>query len=107
MIKSVASMQNGKASKSEKIKMLAGIIIGIGADAVISAILKKHVPVTKGWRKIGMALGSFIIAMKVGEDCENYFYKVWDETSDALKEAKTELEKTSEEEEVAADVVAG
>lgn len=100
MIKSVASMQNGKTTKNEKIKMCIGILVGIGADAVVSAILKQHVPVAKGWRKALMALGSFVLAMKVGEDCENYFHKVWDETSDALKEAKTELEKTSEEEEV-------
>ena len=97
MIKSVASMQKGKIDRNEKLKMTAGILVGLGADAVISSLLKTHVPAVKGWRKIGMALGIFILSLKVGEDCENYFYKVWDETRDALKEAKTEMEKAQEE----------
>ena len=97
MIKSVASMPKGTVDKGEKIKTVAGILAGLGADAVISSLLKAHVPAVKGWRKIGIALGIFIISLKVGEECEEYFRKVWDETRDALKEAKTEMEQPKEE----------
>lgn len=103
MIKSVASIQKGTTEKGEKIKTVAGILAGLGADAVISSLLKSHVPAVKGWRKIGIALGIFIISLKVGEECENYFCKVWDETKKALKEAKTEMETAEKEAEAESD----
>lgn len=91
MIKSIATMQNGPQSKGDMIKMGAGIVIGMAADMAVSVLLTKHMPLYLGWKKWALKLGVFVLGMKVGEDCEEYFYKVWDDTKDALKEAKTEM----------------
>lgn len=103
MIKSLMTMQNGKLDKKEMLKMAAGMVIGISADVVISMLLKKNLPPVRGYRKVAAAIGTFILSMKIGEDCENYFYKVWDETKDTLDEAKTEIEKAAVEGQVEAN----
>lgn len=97
MVKSIATMQDGKTEMSEKLKMAAGFVVGIAADMAIGAILKTHIPVMRGWRKLMVGIGAFIIGMKVGEDCENYFYKVWDDTKQVVDEANAELKKMAEE----------
>lgn len=104
MVKSIVSMQNGTMEKSEMIKMTAGIVIGIAADMVVSALIKEHLPFARGWRKGMLRLGVMIISMKIGEDCENYFNKVWDETKSALDEAKTEIEQAVPETETKEEV---
>ncbi len=97
MVKSFISMQSGKIDKKEMIKMSAGMLIGVGADVTVSLLLKHLLPPVKGRHKIAVAIGSFILSMKIGEDCETYFYKIWDETKAALDEAKTVIEQDEAE----------
>ena len=98
MVKSIVSMQNAdEMGKAEKVKMITGIVIGVAADMAVTTMLKTHLPVLRGWRKLMIGIGAFIIGMKIGEDCENYFYKVWDDTKTSLKEAKNELEQIGKE----------
>ena len=98
MINSIVSLQNGKMEKGEMIKMAAGIVIGIAVDMAVGAVIKEHLPFARGWRKGMLKLGVFALSMKIGEECENYFYKVWDDTKASLDEAKTELQNIGKEE---------
>ena len=76
----------------DMLRMAAGMIVGIGADMAISALLGSHIPAGSGWKRVMRKLGIFIISMKIGEDCEVYFNKVFDETRDALGEARKEMQ---------------
>lgn len=78
--------------KGELLKMAAGMIVGIGADMALSALLGAHVPESVGWRKLLRRIGIFVLAMKAGEDAENYFNRVYEETQNALNEAKKEMQ---------------
>lgn len=86
MIKSAIAMQNDKLSKREMIKMGAGLLIGVAVDMTVTALVGRYLPSTKGWRRVMRAVGTFALGMKIGEDVENYFYQVYDETKDAIKE---------------------
>lgn len=92
MVNSLISMQKEKLTTKDKVKQIAGLAICFGADFAITMLLGSHMPIMKGWKKGLAAIGTFIIAMKVGEDCENYFYKVFDDTETVIKEAKTEID---------------
>lgn len=89
MIRSITDIQKG-TSNADKVKSLIGIAVGLGADAAISMLLKSHLPPVKGWKKLGIGLGIFVLSMKVGEECEEYFRKVWEDTVKAFREARTE-----------------
>lgn len=104
MVKSIASMQDKELTTKDKIKMGVGIAICFGADMVITTLIGHHMPSLKGWKKAMTMLGTFMIGMKVGEDIENYFYQVCDDTETALKEAKNEIDEVSKE--VAAEMEA-
>lgn len=93
MIQNAVKMTAGEPmKKGDMLKMAAGIIVGIGADMALSALLGAHVPECIGWKKALRRLGIFILAMKAGEDAENYFNQVFDETRDALSEARKEMQ---------------
>ncbi len=93
MIKNAVKSLSGEPMKTgDMVRMAAGMIVGIGADMAISALLGSHVPEGMGWRRMLRKLGIFVLAMKVGEDAEAYFNKVFDETRDALIEAHKEME---------------
>lgn len=80
-------------STSETIKLAAGLAVAFAADIAITTLLKQHIPIGHGFMKLMTKLGIFAIGMKVGEDVEEYFHKVWDDTAEAAKEAKKEAEK--------------
>ena len=97
MIKSINNLKN-ISKDNDILKTAVGIIAGFSADMTISALIKYLLPKVGGWKKAAFAIGTFVIAMKIGEDCEAYVNKVWDETATTLNEAKTELKKAEEEE---------
>lgn len=72
--------------KGDLLKMAVGMIVGIGADMAVSAILGTHMPEGAGWRKAMRRIGIFILAMKAGEEAEEYFCKVYDDTRDTINE---------------------
>lgn len=92
MINSIASMQNGNLSKKDMLKMAIGIVVCVGTDITVTTLIGHHMPTLKGWKKMAVMLGTFVLGMKAGEDAENYFYKVFDETETELKKTKTELD---------------
>lgn len=92
MINSIMKIGNEKLTKKEMIKLAAGIAVNVCADLTITALMAAHMPVGTGIRKVIRWIGMFAIGMKVGEDAENYFYKVYDETCNTMKEVKDELE---------------
>ena len=99
MIQSAVKTFSGEPlKKGDLFKMAAGMIVGIGADMALSALLGTHVPEGVGWRKLMRRLGIFVLAMKAGEEAENYFNKVFEETRDALNDARKEMEKPVEAE---------
>lgn len=79
-------------SMGKTIKLGTGLVIAFAADIAVSSLLKTHIPVGKGIVKLLMKLGIFTIGMKVGEDVENYFYKVCEDTKAAWEEARKEAE---------------
>ena len=81
----------------ETVKLGVGLVFGFAADMAISALLKSHIPQTSGFTKVMVKLGVFAIAMKVGEDVENYIYKVADEAKETYIEAKEEAKKAVQE----------
>ncbi len=97
MINSLASMKDKEMTKKDMLKMAAGIVICIGADVTVTTLIGHHMPSLKGWKKYAVMLGTFVLGMKAGEEAENYFYQVFDETEQTLKQAKTEIDKVVEE----------
>lgn len=98
MFKSIAMMQQSDKmmTKKDMIKMGIGIAIAFGVDFTVSTLISHHLPSARGWKKLMYMLGTMALSMKVGEDCEEYFYVMFDETSAAMKEAKEELDKVAE-----------
>lgn len=86
----VSIMDPKEKTAGETLKMGVGLIFSFAADMAVTAMLKQHVPAGKGLMRIMTKLGIFAIGMKVGEDVENYFYKIVDDTTAAMKEAKEE-----------------
>ena len=96
MIQNAVKTLSGEGmTKGEMLKMAAGIIVGVGADMALSAFLGAHMPEGVGWRRVMRRIGIFVLSMKIGEDAENYFNKVFDETREAMSEAKKEMQKSS------------
>lgn len=81
----------------ETIKLGVGFAIGIAADIAVTVLIKGHLPVTKGFTKLMVKVGVFAIGMKIGEDVENYFYKVVDDAKETYNEAKKEAKKAVQE----------
>lgn len=81
----------------ETLKLGAGFVIGLAADIAITALLKGRIPPGKGFTRLMIKLGVFAIAMKTGEDVENYFYKVVDDTKEAYQEISQEAKKAVQE----------
>lgn len=92
MITSIAQMQNEKITGKDMIKTAIGVVVGIGVDMTISTLIGHHLPILKGWRKMMVRIGTFALAMRIGEETENYFYKAFEETEATLKKAKKELD---------------
>lgn len=97
MIKSLVEMQNGTIDKKAMVKTLTGMLICVGVDVTVTTLIGHHMPSIRGWRRLAIGLGTFVLGMKAGEEAENYFYKVFDETTAALTEAKNELEQAVDE----------
>ena len=95
----MASLTNIKKADSlgETIKLGAGMVLGLAADMAVAALLKRHIPVSKGITKVLIKLGIFAVAMKIGDDVETYFYKVADEAKETFAEAKEEAKKAVQE----------
>ena len=81
----------------ETIKLGVGLVVGFAADMAVTALLKGHIPPSKGITRLMIKLGVFAIAMKVGEDVENYVYKVADDAKQTYAEAKEEARKAVQE----------
>ena len=92
MIKSIKMIKGDENSMKDKAKMALGVIFGLAADAAVTAALGTLMPSATGWKKLLRMGGTFILGMMVGEHAEEYVYKVFDETAEALKDAKKELE---------------
>ena len=93
-------MGNGEKMKPKDIlKISAGLVVSVGADIAVCSLFGSHMPAGKGVAKILCKIGSAMLAMMAGEAAEEYFYKIFDETAEALNEAKTEVEKLETEEE--------
>ena len=97
-ITKVGSDDEKKLTTIEKVKLTAGFLIGIGADMTVAALIGRYLPNVSGWRKVMMRLGAFVIAMKIGEECEKYFCTVYEETATAIKEAHDEIKAAEEAE---------
>lgn len=95
----MASLANLKNANGwgETLKLGAGMVIGMAADMAVAAILKQHIPVSRGITKLMIKLGIFAVAMKVGDDVETYFYKVADDAKATYMEAKEEARKAVQE----------
>ena len=91
MIQSMKMMKEGKDAKGT-VKMALGLIFGLAADAAVTAALGSLMPAGKGWKHLLRMGGTFILSMMTGEKVEEYVCKVFDETDQALKDAKKELE---------------
>jgi hypothetical protein len=96
MIKSLAKINKANGI-GETIKFGVGMVVGISVDLALTALLKGHIPPGKGVTRWLIKLGIFGMAMKAGEDVENYFYKVVDDTKEAFNEAKEETRKALNE----------
>jgi hypothetical protein len=93
MIKSLSKITNGeKMTTGEIIKTGLGLVISLGTDIAVCSLFG-HFIGGKGAIRILGKIGAAILAMKAGEDAEEYFYKIFDETKDALDEAKVEVDK--------------
>ena len=86
-------MQGGEMDKKELLKMGAGLVVGFAADIAVGALFHAHIPPQRGFVKLLTKLGIFVLAMKAGEEAEEYFYKVMDDTKAAMNEAKEEAKK--------------
>lgn len=101
MIANLVNLKKGdtKMSKAEAIKMGIGTIISLGVDFALGTVLGSFLPVSmRGWKRALYCIGALGLSLKLGEDAENYFYKVYDETKQAVTEAKKELDETTPEE---------
>ncbi|MBO7452308.1 MAG: hypothetical protein J6U54_18420 [Clostridiales bacterium] len=77
----------------DNVKLGVGLLAGFAADMVVAGLLKAHMPITKGVIKLLVTFGIFVIAMKAGEEVEEYVVRVWDDTRDSIKEAQEEARK--------------
>jgi hypothetical protein len=76
---------------ADTLKMSLGLIFGIAADAAVSAALGGLMPAGRGWKHLLRIGGTFVLAMMVGEKAEEYVCKVFDDTRNAMTEAKKEM----------------
>ncbi len=97
MIQSIVSMGDKKLTKKEMAKLGLGFFIGACADLTVSALIGHLLPSSTGIRRLIRGIGIFVIGLKVGEDIENHFYKVYDETESTIAEAKEEFAKDIQE----------
>lgn len=95
-LKSFANLKKAEGF-GETLKFGVGLAIGIAADMALTCILKTHIPAGKGVTKLMMRLGVFMLAMKAGDDVENYFYDVVDGTKNVYQEMKQEAMKAAKE----------
>ena len=93
MIQSMKMMQKDGMSTKDKAKMALGLIFGLAADAAVTAALGGLMPAGRGWKHLLRMGGTFILAMMTGEMVEEYVCKVFDETDQAIRDAKTEMER--------------
>lgn len=91
MIQSIKTLSGGEMKASDTLKMSLGLIFGIAADAAVSAALGGLMPAGRGWKHLLRIGGVFVLAMMAGEKAEEYVYKVFDDTKNALTEAKQEM----------------
>ena len=96
-LKSLADTAKGNKSIGETAKMIAGLAVNVGAELVIGAALAAFVDKKKGIKKIVGGLGVLILAMKFGEEAENYFYKLVDDTKDVIAKTKADVEEAVKE----------
>lgn len=89
MIQNAVKTVSGEPmDRGEMLKMAAGMLVGFGVDMAVTALMGAHMPKGTGWRRVLRQLGIFALAMKLGEDAENYFNKVYTETMDAVYEMR-------------------
>ena len=91
MINSIKMMKNNEMMTEDKFKMVLGLIFGLAADAAVSTALGGLIPPGHGWKRLMRMGGTFILAMMAGEKVEEYVVKVYDDTKEAIREAKEEL----------------
>ena len=91
MIQSMKLIQENK-DKKDTAKMILGLVFGIAADAAVTAALGGLMPAGGGWKRLFRMGGTFVLAMMAGEKVEEYVYRVFDETEQALKDARKELD---------------
>jgi len=96
-LKSLTDTAKGNKSFGETAKMVAGLAVNIGADLVIGATLAAFVDKKKGIKRIVGSLGVLILAMKFGEEAENYFYKLVDDTKEVIAKTKADVEEAVKE----------
>ena len=88
MIQSLKTIKGGGMSATDAMKMSLGLLFGIAADAAVSAALGGLMPAGKGWKHLLRLGGTFVLAMMAGEKAEEYVCKVFDDTKEALTEAR-------------------
>ena len=94
MTQIIKTMANGERKPGDTLKMSLGLIFGLAADAAVSAALGGLMPIGRGWKHLLRMGGTFILAMMAGEKVEEYVCRVFDDTKEALMEAKEEIKKT-------------
>ena len=87
----------GDKSISDVLKMIGGLAVNVGTDLVIGTALAAFVSPKKGLKRIIGGLGVLILAMKFGEDAENYFYKVVNDTKEVINATKKDVEEAVKE----------
>lgn len=92
MIQSMKMMQQESMTNKDKVKMALGLIFGLAADAAVTAALGGLMPAGHGWKHLLRMGGTFVLAMMTGEKVEEYVCKVFDETDQAIHDAKNEME---------------
>lgn len=74
----------------ETLKFGVGLLVGVAADMAVTALLKGHIPARRSFTGVMIRLGIFALAMKAGDDVENYFYEAVDATKDTYNKVKEE-----------------
>lgn len=87
-----AATEGDEMTKTELLKILAGLVVGYGADLAISSMLHSNVTLGTGWKRALKRLGIAVLAMKFGEDAERYFYGLCTEILDMVKGSKKEAD---------------
>lgn len=96
-LKEIQSTFKGEKSVGDTLAKVGGLAVNIGTDLVVGGLLTAFVDKGKGIKRILGAVGVFIFAMKCGEEAENYFYKVVEDTKEAISSAKKQVKEVVEE----------